>query len=156
MNPYQLRRLLPQASASCIAANAKDYGTGLPEPVEPRQRVLTPGTGKAPSRTHGKRRRAMNKTEAAFTRILNAKIDSGEILSWHYEGATLRWGTMDSIAYTADFLAILPDNTIRFYETKGSKLFKDTNQKFKAARNQWPRFKFEMWQLKKGTWQQLY
>lgn len=30
MNPHQLRRYLPQASASTIAANAKDYGTGQP------------------------------------------------------------------------------------------------------------------------------
>lgn len=48
MNPHQLRRLLPQASASCIAANAKDYGTSLPEPVAPASASDTPKQGKAP------------------------------------------------------------------------------------------------------------
>ena len=35
MNPHQLKRLFPHASAATLAANSKDYGKGTPELVCP-------------------------------------------------------------------------------------------------------------------------
>src|SRR4051812_35225485 len=52
----------------------------------------------------GKRRGAMNKTEARFARLLDARLERGEILSYEYEGITLRWP--DGMRYTPDFAAV--------------------------------------------------
>lgn len=130
----------------------------IPAPVAPASASVAPKTEQAVQK-HGKRRREMNKTEARYAQILEADKQAGRIASWHYEGMTLRWGTLDNIQYTADFLVfdgIAADGRIRLIETKGAKLFKDTSQKFKAARNQWPQFEFQLWQLKKGAWTRLY
>lgn len=155
MNPHTIQRLFPNASKSLLAANAGDYGEGNTKPVSPAvtpQAVATPPSAeKAP----GRRRRVMNKTEAAYKLILNAKVQAGEIVSYEFEGLTLRWGTLDNIQYTPDFAAFRPDGSICMIETKGAHLWKDTTQKFKAARNRWPQFRFEMWQRKKGEWTQL-
>lgn len=157
MSPHQLKRLFPTASASTLAANAGDYGSGRPsgEPTllakapEPTKQADTP-------KSLGKRRRQMNKTERAFSLLLEADKHNGNRLQgWHYEGMTLRWGTLDPISYTADFL-VFDLSGIRLIEVKGAKLWKDTSQKFKAARNQWPQFRFEMWQKQKDGWKQLY
>lgn len=103
-----------------------------------------------------RRRKAMNKTESAFSLRLEADIADGSIESWHFEGITLRWGTLDSISYTPDFAVFRKDGSILLIETKGGHLFAATTQKFKAARNQWPQFEFQMWQRKKGQWNQLF
>lgn len=179
MNPHLIKTLFPGASKSLLAANAHDYGDGMPtEKGDKRcQAVGSNPEGKVPTtapvkadargaadgaapRRKGKRRRQMNKTEAAFAAILDARIKAGEIVSYEYEGMTLRWGTLDSIKYTPDFTifeAIEGDGAVRivFAETKGGHIWPKDMQKFKQARNEWPLFRFEMWQRKKGEWTQL-
>lgn len=120
----------------------------------------------APVKAPGKRRKEMNQTEADFARILDAKVRRGDIVSYEYEGITLRWGKLDNIQYTPDFVvfvdthpgALTPGNymNIKFIEVKGGKIWPKDIQKFKQARNEWPLFGFEMHQKKDRTWAQLY
>ena len=109
----------------------------------------------APSRP-GKRRKEMNKTEALYAKILEVKQSKGEIESFHYEGITLRWGSLDNIQYTPDFAVFIDGKLKKLIETKGAHIWPKDIQKFKAARNQWPQFEFELWQYKDRQWTQLY
>lgn len=136
------------AEASTPSAHARVDCSAEPVAFNPLRSSAKPGTV-------GKRRKVMNKTESAFSKLMEEAKRIYAIDSWHFEGMTLRWGALDSISYTPDFLVFEPAG-IRLIETKGAKLWKDTSQKFKAARNQWPQFTFEMWQLKNREWKQLY
>lgn len=122
-----------------------------------------------PAKKKGKKRREMNKTEREFSMILDARKRAGEIIDWNYEGTTFRWGTLDCIAYTPDFTII--EGAIQrskeggkvkeylkmvFVETKGGRIWPKDIQKFKAARNQFPLFEFQLHQKTKSGWQQLY
>lgn len=138
---------------------------GQPARTEPASVPIVAKPAKAATKAPGKRRKAMNQTESAFAAILEAKKLAGEIVSYEYEGMTLRWGKLDNIQYTPDFFvieymhgsALSPTPCVRivFIETKGSHIWPQAMQKFKQARNEWPLFRFEMWQRKKGQWTQL-
>lgn len=119
----------------------------------------TKGTGKGKPRG----RAAMNKTETAYSQILEAMKSRGEIKRWEREGITLRWP--DGMTYSPDFavweLATDPfpeDHTrerLVFIEVKGPFIREDALVKFRAARAHWPEFAFSMMQLKKGEWTQI-
>lgn len=135
------------------AANA----TGSPaRPDEPKAARSRPG----------KRRKEMNKTEALYAKILEVKAARREIDSFRYEGITLRWGSLDNIQYTPDFVvfvksALQPEGQpiarhVTLIEVKGARIWPKDIQKFKAARNQYPEFEFELWQYKDRQWARLY
>lgn len=110
----------------------------------------------APKPVVGKRRKQMNQTEHDFSLILEAKRKREEIVSWEYEGLTLRWGKLDNIQYTPDFVVFekiqvhpgcsIPLVRICCIEVKGPKIWPKDIAKFKQARNEWPLFGFELWQ----------
>lgn len=119
------------------------------------------GRGKAP----GKRRKVMNYTELEFARLLDAQVKMGEITRWGYEEITLRWGELDNIQYTPDFTvhtASSPPGSplhllhLCFIEVKGGFIRDKDIEKFKAARNQFPFYEFQLWQKKNHQWSQLY
>ena len=105
----------------------------------------------------GKKRREMNRTEAEFSRHLERKLLAGEIVSYDYEGMTLRFG---DLKYTPDFVAIESVEgehvKIVFYEVKGGHIFDAGLVRWKAAKHNYPLFRFEMWQKKKGEWGQIH
>lgn len=143
-------------SAAVRAANPHLY----PPACEDGARIVgSQKTGQDSGKRPGKRRRAMNKTEAAFAAILDAKMRRGEIVSYEYEGITLRWGKIDGIRYTPDFTVFerIEAALVRicFVEVKGGHIWPKDMQKFKQARNEWPHFGFEMWQRKSGSWTQI-
>ena len=76
----------------------------------------------APSRP-GKRRKDMNKTAALYAKILEVKQSKGEIESFHYEGITLRWGSLDNIQYTPDFAVFIDGKLKKLIETKGAHIW---------------------------------
>lgn len=116
-----------------------------------------------------KRRKQMNKTEAEFDRMLSARMRRDEIVSYEFEGITLRWGGTESctpMSYTPDFtvfesLEASSTDTqgaavrIKFIEIKGTHIFDRDTVRFKGARAAWPLFAFEMWQKKGGEWRQI-
>lgn len=113
----------------------------------------------------GPRGRApMNKTETAFSALLDARQRRGEILHWQREGITLRWP--DGMTYSPDFSIVTsmaaeateteaPSVRLTLIETKGGFIRDDALVKFRAARSAWPHYRFEMWQLTKGEWTRI-
>ncbi len=116
-------------------------------------------------RRAGKRRREMNGIERQFARLLEARVARGEIVSFEYEGLTLRWA--DGMRYTPDFMIVesityVPPITehsfchqrIILAEIKGAYAWRQDVVKFRAARANWPLFEFQYWQQVDGEWQQ--
>jgi len=82
---------------------------------------------------------AMNKTEAEYAQMLEARRVSGEILWWAYEAMTLKLA--DNTRYTPDFLVMLPDGVLEIHETKGGFIREDGWLKLKVAAALFP-FRF--------------
>lgn len=110
------------------------------------------------ARKPGKKRREMNKTEGAFSIVLEARVKRGELLWFDYEAITLRWGP-DGLRYTADFVALRETAAcsaeLVFFEIKGGHIWTQDMVKFKAARAEFTYFEFQMWQFSEREWRQL-
>ncbi|MEN6664389.1 MAG: DUF1064 domain-containing protein [Phycisphaerae bacterium] len=81
----------------------------------------------------------MNKTEAEYAQMLEARRVSGEILWWAYEAMTLKLA--DNTRYTPDFLLMLADGSLEVHETKGGFIREDGWLKLKVAAGMFP-FRF--------------
>lgn len=142
---------------------------GAPDPGVPADEAVTnivacaaqpPKKKRAPGLSKPRGRRKMNKTEAAFALILEARKRAGEITRYEWEGVTLRWP--DGLTYSPDFVVWgwnasmeNPVYPITMIETKNAWIEGDALVKFRAARANWSEFVFELHQLKKGTWTKL-
>lgn len=62
-------------------------------------------------------RGSMNKTEQAFSEVLQLRLKAGEIHSWMYERQSFKIGT--DCRYTPDFMVVMPDGELVAYEVKG-------------------------------------
>jgi hypothetical protein len=112
----------------------------------------------------------MNKTEAEFGLLLDAQKRAGEILSYHFQGITLRWPVGDEIVkYTPDFVVFVspepdwgfpPAHDIKLIEIKGGYrkfpgYLERAIERFRHAKTYWPQFNFEMWKKEKSGWKQI-
>lgn len=120
--------------------------------------AFPPGAGKIPP--YGKTRRIRQsphpktKPEREMNSILSAMKEKGEIVSFTFEGVTLLVG--DGLRYTPDFIITMPDGRVVCIEVKGQWINRHAGvQMFQAARGAWKNFKFELWQLSDGKWNQL-
>jgi hypothetical protein len=101
--------------------------------------------------------REMNKTEAEFGRILEARIAKGELRGpLMFEKIKLRlgkkcWYTPDWSCFTLFEGVWLPI----FFEVKGGHIWDDSKVKFKTAVEQHPWAFFDMWQKKAGQWKRI-
>jgi len=82
----------------------------------------------------------MNRTEADYAIVLEARYRRGEIAEYHFEAITLRLGA--DCRYTPDFLVVLADGTVEFAEVKGF-MRGDAQVKIKAAAAIYP-FRFRL------------
>lgn len=80
----------------------------------------------------------MNKTEAAYAQVLEAKKVAGDVLWWRFEGVKLRLA--DNTFLTIDFAVMQSDNTLEMHEVKGF-WEDDARVKIKVAADQYP-FRF--------------
>lgn len=105
-----------------------------------------------------------NKTEQEFGRILQARIDKGELRGpLRFEAAKLRIG--GNCYYCPDWMV---DGSNRkfdqsdlgmqpiFFEVKGAHIWDDSKVKFKAAVEMHTWARFEMWQKKGGEWLRIH
>jgi hypothetical protein len=84
---------------------------------------------------------AMNRTEAAYADVLQARLVAGEIIRWDFERITFtlshsRPGVKGQ-RYTPDFMVMLLDGEIEFHEIKGFRDEKNMN-KVKVAGEMFP------------------
>lgn len=98
----------------------------------------------------------MNGLETAFSEVLEGRLRSGDVLRWDYEPVALRiaWphdGVRGS-SYTPDFMVVLHDGEVVFYETKGY-MRDDARVKLKVAAERYP-FRFCLVTRKNGKWKE--
>lgn len=124
--------------------------TVVSTPREPKKKLL-------------RRRRVMNKTEAEFARILEARQKRGEIVSFDFEGVALRFGNNETFIYSPDFVVTKSHHTTTdgiavhyvMIEVKGAHIRQKDWDRFKHARDNYPLLTFQLWQKKAGAWSQL-
>jgi hypothetical protein len=109
---------------------AEPARAGLAEGGEAAALPVATGTVREPD---------MNKTEAEYAQMLEARRVSGEILWWAYEAMTLKLA--DNTRYTPDFLVMLADGALEVHETKGGFIREDGWLKLKVAAGMFP-FRF--------------
>lgn len=95
-------------------------------------------------------KRQWNKTEEAFSHILDARLRVGEIKDWWFEGLTFKIAR--DCRYTPDFDVIHADGSVHLYETKGGHVRDDAQVKFRAAAALFPYFGWWWCVYKKGKW----
>ena len=78
---------------------------------------------------------AMNKTEAAYARLLETRKSAGEIAWYKFEG--LKFRLADNTFYTPDFAVMLSDGQIELHEVKGF-WTDDARAKTKIAADMYP------------------
>lgn len=81
----------------------------------------------------------MNRTELAYSQLLDQRISAREIINWRFQEITLRLG--DDLRYTPDFMVRMPDRELHLHEVKGF-MRDDARVKLYATAAQWPIFKF--------------
>ena len=80
----------------------------------------------------------MNKTEAEYAQLLDARKHAGEVAWWKFEGLRLRLG--ENCGYTPDFAVMLSNGLMECHEVKGRWL-DDAKAKIKVAADLYP-FRF--------------
>jgi len=99
------------------------------------------------------REKKMNKTELAFSKILDKAKIEGEILRWNFEEISLKIGP--NTRYIPDFVAVMPNGRWQVFEIKGH-LEDDAAVKFKTAAEKYPEISFHMLRRIKGRWMTVY
>lgn len=93
----------------------------------------------------------MNKTEAAYAQLLQARQQAGEVLLWLFEPAKLNLTDTGWLCtYTPDFLVVTADGLVEFHEVKGH-WEDDARVKIRVAASRFP-FRFVGVTRKKGAW----
>lgn len=79
---------------------------------------------------------AMNKTEAAYAALLEARRQAGEIVWWAFEPFKIRLA--DRTFYDVDFGVMLADGSLQVHEVKGGFATDDALVKIKVAAEHFP------------------
>jgi len=82
----------------------------------------------------------MNKTEAAYADLLEARKVAGEILSWKFHPMNVRLA--NNTFYEVDFLVVTKDLELQIHETKGTYTTQVGNMKIKLCAEVLPFFRF--------------
>lgn len=93
----------------------------------------------------------MNKTEAAYNRLLETRLGLGDIRWFKFEPINIRLGA--KCFYSVDFMVMLADGTIEAHEVKG-RWEDDALAKFKVAAATLP-FKFKAVRMVKGNFETI-
>lgn len=95
-----------------------DRLTSLGATVGPAASLPGPVETKAKGRPRHERG-VMNKTESRYAQHLESRKIAGEILTWMFEGITLRLS--ETATLTMDFAVMLKDGTVELIDVKGAK-----------------------------------
>ena len=111
------------------------------EAIKPVARRLAP-----------KRAKKQTKTEEEFERILEAQHPNSQAILW--ECFKFRIG--ERCWYLPDFIRIGSEGHLSVYEVKGPHIWDDALVKFKAAKEKYPFFTWEMHQKRKDGWKRIF
>ena len=73
----------------------------------------------------------LNKTEAEYAGMLDARQRAGEVAWYRFEAIKIRLA--DNTFYTPDFLVLLADMSLEIHEVKGAFVMDDAKVKLKLA-----------------------
>jgi len=104
---------------------------------------------KAFAKTARRQAGTMNKTEEAYSKLLEERRIKGEIHHWSFEAINLKLAKLTS--YLPDFFVINADGSIEFIEIKGF-WTSSARVKIKVAADKHPWFTFRAVQYKKKEW----
>ena len=91
----------------------------------------------------------MNKTEAAYAKLLELKKHTGDVLWYAFEPVNLR--IAKKCFYAVDFMVLTKEGYLECHEVKGGYIMDDALIKTKAAAEKFP-FRFIIVRLIKGNW----
>jgi hypothetical protein len=93
----------------------------------------------------------MNKTEAAYAQLLEAKKHTGEIIDWRFHPIRVRLA--DRTYYEPDFLVMTAARELQIHETKGAFTTDKGQMKIKLCAEVLPWFRvFKCSKQKDGSW----
>ncbi len=95
-----------------------------------------------------KAKRGMNRTEQAYSLVLEARRAAGEIVWWGYEAVRLKLAS--GAWFKPDFCVKMPDGQIQFHEAKGF-MREAANLRLKVANELYP-FAFFLVRREAGSW----
>lgn len=106
-----------------------------------RQRQQKPASLSATQRMQAKGRLPpgqMNKSEEAYSLVLEARKRAGEVLWWAFEA--IKFKLADRTYLTPDFAVMLADGAMQFHDVKGAKAIiqEDAAVKMKVSAAQFP------------------
>lgn len=97
--------------------------------------------------------RGMNKTEAAYARYLDLRIEAGEVRDYWFEVLKVRLA--DRTWFMADFAVRMSNGELEMHEVKGPYIREDAIVKFKVARKLHPWATWRMMQRDNHQWRQI-
>lgn len=103
--------------------------------------------GRKPKSATGSR---MNKTEAEYAAMLEARLRAGELAYYAYEPIKVRLA--DLTFYTPDFMVVLTNGELELHEVKGAFVMDDARLKFKLVAEHFPARLVWAQRLKGGAW----
>ena len=103
--------------------------------------------GRVPKAASGTR---MNKTEAEYAGMLEARKRAGELAHYSFESIKVRLA--DNTFYTPDFLVMLANGELELHEVKGAFVMDDARLKFKVVAEHFPARLVWAQKVKGGAW----
>jgi len=138
-----------EADLAAYNQRTQQFKNGPKVPAEaPPQIVETVETSRPVAKGKQPEQTGMNKTETAYSNLLEIRKRAGEVAWYRYEGITLKLA--HDTRYTPDFAVMLADGTMEMHETKGF-MRDDAAVKLKTAASMFP-FRFFLIRLEKGEW----
>ncbi len=92
----------------------------------------------------------MNKLEAEWAGMLEARRLAGELLYWSFEPIKVRMATLTF--YTPDFLVVRASGEMELHEVKGAFVMDDARLKFKLVAEHFPARLVWAQKIKGGAW----
>lgn len=103
--------------------------------------------GRVPKASGGSR---MNKTEADYASMLEARKRAGELAHYAFEPIKVRLA--DNTFYTPDFMVLLANGELELHEVKGAFVMDDARLKFKVVAEHFPARLVWAQKVKGGAW----
>jgi hypothetical protein len=142
------------AKARMTRARVRELVERLAETLPPSEAERVRGQLEGAKRKRSHTPGVMNKTEAAYSEVLEARRIVGEIKAWKFEADTLVLSEGGCCQYTPDFRVTNNDDSIDYFEIKGSGPIRDDGiVKVKWAADKYRDSRFFLCVWRHGRWQ---